>query len=329
MRAQQRSASVKPVEVTPKELSDALALLREEQAAGTYPTGVRPLLFEVVRSIASAALVVSLPFGLAIIAVDRPWGLSLLGISGLATALSAFLVRTRSLRETVRGAREAIDPAALKAALDLRKSQRRRESIFAVPVFLASPVLFFGGTAYLVWRLAFDREVSAWALGAIVLGVCLVLGWSVLQNYRDYRYFLRVAAAKDRLERLAAAPPPEDGTVTLGPSDVSVLARAETQQVRRTVKAAFADLPKVLEDAWAVSVAPEAQESLERLAEDDPEAWSRVVGAIQSLQFDPTPPDAREVESERRASASLNYRLDEHERRVYVLKVDPQRDVDA
>jgi hypothetical protein len=322
MRASKRSAAPEPVEVSQDELRSALELLKSEQAAGAA-TDFPLLLVEAARSIGYSIGLVSLPLAIATMPLDARWGVGLIVASIVAFSATTLLPKT-TLRDAVQAARDAVDPGTVKAAMDLREHRRHHQGLLAVPLLMLVPLLFGGGFALIAWRAITDGEVSLLGVGLVELSPLVVFGWNAWDSYQDYRYFTRVSRTRGRLERLAAAPTPEDGTVAIEPSEVRVLAHAETKKIQRTVDAAVASLPNVLDSAWSVSIEPAAQESLERLAEENPADWGRVVSAIGSLQSAPMPPDAKPVDV-----TGLKYRLDEDAQRVYVLEVDREAVSDA
>jgi hypothetical protein len=314
----------KPVEVTPEVLDDALTLLRHEEAS--VERGHGRFAWELLRNLAVGIVFLTLPLGAWSVWFDRSWGIALLAIAGIAFFSTALIPHT-TLADVTRKLRATADPQIVSSARELRARQTRLEALLMFPVFLAVGGALGFGMVYFALHIAFDGEVSIIALAAAAVATFVFWVWFSIQSYREYRYFSHVSAARGRLERLAAAPEPEDGTVTLESSDVQALTQAETKHVKRTVKEAAANLPDLLENAWAVSIAPEAQKSLDKLAQDNPDDWGRVVDAIQSLQFDPTPSEAYELGTGR--EGSLECRVDEAEHRVYVLKVGGEDGADA
>ena len=84
-------------------------------------------------------------------------------------------------------------------------------------------------------------------------------------------------------------------------------------------------LPDFLDSSWGVTVAPDVQRYLERLAESRPDEWRQVVSTIYGLQTEPRPAQARladaneaEIDSD---STAVSYTIDSAAQQVYVLKI--------
>jgi hypothetical protein len=83
-----------------------------------------------------------------------------------------------------------------------------------------------------------------------------------------------------------------------------------------------------------VTIAPSAKAYLDHLAEDEPEAWTRVVTAICSLQSDPEPAEGQIVGAVDRTAIELDsqqigFSLDHDLHQVHVVSIEGEQESTA
>jgi hypothetical protein len=227
------------------------------------------------------------------------------------------------------------------ADADPAKITVRRSSWPRGVMAIVQLVSFWGGLfafAWLLKSLISDGTVPGWTI--VVMAVATLSFWclAALGAYRDYRYYALIAAAHDQLKgRLSEAATEQRDEVEISPSELDALSQAESRHAARQVKAAVDNLPETVESAWGIALTFDAKKSLDRLAKEQPAAWERVVAAIQSLQVNPRPPEARPSEHPNdvveltAGSCAVDYRLEDESQHVYVISIGqrPEKASDA
>jgi hypothetical protein len=314
------------VTVGTADLEAGLDLLAAEQKA-TPEVSRHVLLIEIVEDLAFGISCISGLFGVLTIGSDRTWGLGLLGIAFVALVVFAALPRS-GLNEATNKMVQAIEAAGSGKATEAVKRHKRTFNASDAGVILG----LLGTIASVVWLLiGLIGDGSVRPLAIALGGVSTVGFWSSVGQsvYRDYRYYTHLAATHQELTgRLSEATSQNREEVEVSRDQLDVLAEAETHQTARAVKAAVEEASG-LDSAWGVTIMPEAKTSLDELAEREPEAWTRVVKAINRLQDDPRPPAARpttgpDVVELDAGPCKVDYSLEQKAHRVYVLAIEEE-----
>jgi small basic protein len=317
------------VTVSPEDLSAALDLLKVEEHYSRSHTA--ELVHEFMEDVAVGVFFLGIILGVATVWVNLAWGIALLG-AGVAAMLYLGIAPSSNLSTSTRKLKGAIeDSEVYGAAISLRKRRFVRDNLIMLLVVVPAVPAFGVAFVWYMVSLFRDGEVSVVAFAVMAVLTFVFWGWFALDAYREHRYFSLVASARSRLEnRLSDSADDEGGQMEISQRELNVLSRAESHQHERAVEAAAKEAPAVVEQSYGVSIAPEARESLAYLADEDPETWAQVYGTIQSLQFDPRPPEALPAEDERTVEiptdpATLGYEVDEESHSVYVISVDQKR----
>lgn len=317
--------SADAVSVSTSSLQSALELLATEQEA-LPARHRRELLLELLQDLNVGLLFLTVILGGVTIFWDFIWGLSLLS-GAVVFFLFLALLPGSDLSEATGKVKKAIEETDFAKIADVLWKRRMESLVVGVAMLIAVAAGIFGFWVLLDGLIS-DGSVAVSAVG--LMGIATGVFWSVvaINAYREYRYYTLVAAARDRLDgRLSQAASANQDEVQVSRTELDVLSQAEVHRTARTVKAAVDEGDKV-EAAWGVALTPSARSSLDRLAQEQPDAWTRVVGAIHSLQDEPRPPHARSAEDRDdvveidAGSCAVDYRLEDDAHRVYVISVE-------
>lgn len=313
-----------PVPIAPREVEAAVDLLATEHDIG------RPLsqsvALELLEDLLAGAFLFGLLVGAIVVWTNTTLGLSLIG-GGLAASVALAALPSSGIADATRKYRHAVEQSQLEAIESLRRRPWR--AWMALPIVLG-PIAAISGTVWLVWAQLASGEIPGAAIALIAVPSAAFWLWFALDNISEYRYFSRVSRLLDRFREEADTDVGAPG-LTVSQADLGVLSRAETHRIQRTVGEAAKQLPEALEESYAVSIAPEPLEYLNRLADENPAFWREIAGALSVLQEDPRPPTARPAEDVPGAvevvagDQSVEYLVDEQLHRVYVVSIGGAR----
>jgi hypothetical protein len=321
-----------PTPVTADELEAALDLLKREE--DVLADNRRRARTDFLRLIAIGCSTFALPVGVFVVFFEPIKGAVLLTIGVLALTLFGRMSSLDRIRKVgaLRAAVSRSEVSDAAAALWLR---RNRMEVTLSGLIAAALYAAFGiGLVWLAKSAFADGQIPV--LSLLLMGGATILFWTWFAFYmlRQYRYYSLVTDARGRLEaRSTAADAKPENEIALMPEEIEILSHAEEQAFDRQVKAAVAKAPDVLDDAYAISIDPAVHMYLDKLAEQSPDAWHRVLEAIQGLQFDPHPPDSKpdaasdtlEIQTQ---VGKVDYAVEPNEQRIRIVSFEEEREVD-
>jgi hypothetical protein len=306
----------------PTDVEAALHLLETEREVGRSIT-TRSQALEFVRDLLIGCFYFGLTVGLTVVWSDLWVGVGLLVGAFVCLFVSAMLPPSGIAEETerIKGAIDALGDSAPFNSANQVWPERWPSIIPGV-----AGLLWVGGFVWLIWAQIADDEVRLVPLVLVALGSFAMSIGLALTTVNAYRYQRRLAEARERISKQAGLT--ESGSVVISSAERAVLSEAAGNQVRRTVKESAKQLPELLDDSYAVTLAPEAFDSLAHLAEDRPQQWLEITELISSLQADPRPAAARpldeipEAGKVIEANHGVQFSVDEERRRIYVVAIE-------
>ncbi len=307
------------VEMSPQDLEAAVRYLSAEEARRKEER--RRFTVSMIATTAAGIMTYICLLGLVVVWFNRTLGYVLLGIAALAMAVFGAISFSKEGKTALDGLRLSTRAPESKGLTGRLPSRYVLGMMVAGLAFLSC----LGGFGWMLYGLVTLGEVGLPSVGLIVLSILIASTALGLYSASVQRYHARVSSLRGELEsHLQAAEPEAERKVVTG-RDLSVLARAERTQQRIALEQAVKSAAGT-EEAWAVWKSDPArayirmQETTERIAISD---------ALDALQFDPQPPDARPVAAGQPTywievqGHRIWYALDEANKRITIHEIRP------
>ena len=304
------------VELSTDELQAALQILssEEEQQQAERRKFIRAFAFWACGGV----FLFACPLGLLTVWFDKGmgWGFLIAAIVALIPFMVGFA--TPLGRESMRGLGNF--DAVRDARGDAYGGAPGKYGLVASLLSLVM-VAYGAGCVWLVYGLVTSREPNPYAVALMVLSIVILSAGMGIVYALIGTYYDRVSELRSTVDghlKSAGA----EGVTKLAAEDIDVLSQAAMKQAEHKMSRAESDLPQGQKQRWALVVAQEAEEALERLPMATRVALSRTLFA---LPLDPYPVDARSAPGQPdictidRENCAITFVRDEEQKQLTVI----------